>query len=82
MTKAPQSLTGRQKHAAQAITKMWMRKGEKADPKLHTYNRYGCQLGSKVPLWGGFTGDGTFSLRLWTAKAKMKKEEWPNTYPS
>ena len=82
LTKAPQSLTGRQKHAAQAITNMWMRKGEKQDPKLHTYNRYGVQLGKKVPLWGGFTGSGTFALKLWTHKPKMVKEEWAEYIPA
>ena len=76
LTKAPKNLDLRQKHAAQSIRHMWMKKTEKMDPTLHTYNRYGVQLGTKVPLWGGFTGDGQFSLRLWTPKPKMKKEEW------
>ena len=40
LTKAPQSLTKRQKHAAQAIKAMWMKKGEAMDPDAHTYNRY------------------------------------------
>ena len=48
LTKAPDTLTGREKHAAQAVTHMWMRQGERMDGKLHTYNRYGVQLGSKV----------------------------------
>ena len=39
------------------------------------------QLGTKVPLWGGFTGDGQFFLRLWTPKPKMKKEEWTPYIP-
>ena len=81
MTKAPKNLDLRQKHAAQNIRHMWMKKTEKMDPTLHTYNRYGVQLGAKVPLWGGFTGDGSFSLRLWTAKPKMKKEEWVQYVP-
>lgn len=34
------------------------------------------QLGIEVPLWGGFTGGGKFTLRLWTERPKMKKEEW------
>ena len=34
------------------------------DNSLHTYNRYGVQLGEKVPLWGGFTGHGKFTLNL------------------
>ena len=58
LTKAPKALDARQKPAAQSIRHMWMKKNEKMDPALHTYNRYGVQLGDKVPLWGGFTGDG------------------------
>ena len=81
LTKAPKTLDSRQKHAAQSIRHMWMKKKEKMDPALHTYNRYGVQLGVKVPLWGGFTGDGTFSLRLWTERPKMKKEEWAAYVP-
>ena len=82
LTKAPQGLTGRKKHAAQSIGFMWMRQGEKMDPKLHTYNRYGVQQGQKVPLWGGFTGGGRFTLRLWTARPKMTKEEWAKQIPA
>ena len=40
LTKAPQSLAKRQKHAAQSIKAMWVKKGEAMDPSLHTYNRY------------------------------------------
>ena len=76
LTKAPKNLDLKQKHAAQSIRHMWMKTQERMDPALHTYNRYGVQLGVKVPLWGGFTGDGSFSLRLWTERPKMKKEEW------
>ena len=50
LTKAPRSLSTKQKHAAQGIRQMWLRKGEKCDSRLHTYNRYGVQLGDKVPL--------------------------------
>ena len=82
LTKAPQGLTGRKKHAAQSIGFMWMRQGERMDPKLHTYNRYGVQQGQKVPLWGGFTGGGRFTLRLWTARPKMTKEEWAKQIPA
>lgn len=53
LTKAPRSLTGRQKRAAASIGHMWMREDERMDPKLHTYNRYGVQAGQKMPLWGG-----------------------------
>ena len=81
LTKAPKNLDLRQKHAAQSIRHMWMKKNERMDPSLHTRNRYGVQLGEKVPLWGGFTGDGTFSLRLWTEKPKMKKEDWAQYIP-
>ena len=81
LTKAPKNLDSRQKHAAKNIRHMWMRKGEKMDPDLHTYSRYGAQLGTKVPLWGGMTGDGQFPLRLWTPTAKMKKEVWAPYIP-
>lgn len=40
LTKAPKSLSNRQKHAAQAIKAMWMKRGEAMDPDVHTYNRY------------------------------------------
>ena len=40
LTKAPKSLSKRQKHAAQAIRAMWMKQGEQMDPDLHTFNRY------------------------------------------
>ena len=40
LTKAPQALSKRQKHAAQAIKAMWMRRGEAMDPDVHTFNRY------------------------------------------
>lgn len=82
LTKAPKPLHGRAKHAAQSIRHMWMRKGERLDPKLLTLNRYGVQLGDKVPLWGGFTGAGEFTLRLWTPKPKMNKAEWARHAPA
>lgn len=81
LTKAPKSLDLRQKHAAQSIRHMWMKKTEKMDHTLFTHNRYGVQLGTKVPLWGGMTGDGTFSLRLWTPRPKMKREDWIQYIP-
>lgn len=40
LTKAPRKLSARQKHAAQSIKAMWMKKGEAMDPEAHTYNRY------------------------------------------
>ena len=82
LTKAPKPMSGRAKHAAQSIRHMWMREGERLDPKLHTMNRYGVQLGDKVPLWGGFTGAGEFTLRLWTPTPKMKKSEWARFAPA
>ena len=81
LTKAPRSWSTKQKHAAQAIRQMWLRKGEKGDNRLHTYNRYGVQLGDKVPLWGGFSGSGHFKLRLWTATAKLNKSTWAACMP-
>ena len=82
LTKAPKALSARQKHAAQSITHMWMRRSEKMDPTLHTHNRYGIQLGEKVPLWGGFTGSGDFTLRLWTPTPKMNKTAWAKLVPA
>ena len=82
LTKAPKPLNLRQKHMAQSITHMWMKKGETLDNDVHTYNRYGVQLGIKVPLWGGFTGGGQFTLRLWTPRAKMLKGEWAKKIPA
>ena len=38
--------------------------------------RYGIQLGTKVPLWGGFTGTGKFTFRQWTPHPKMTKSDW------
>ena len=78
----PKALSGRQKHAAQRIGYMWMRKDEQVDSTLHTCNRYGVQLGTKVPLWGGFTGGGQFTLRLWTPRPKMLKTEWQKLVPA
>ena len=56
--------------------------GEKNDNAMHTYNRYGIQLGEKVPLWGGFTGQGTFTLREWTPRPNMTKEDWAKRLPA
>ena len=41
LTKAPKSLDLRQKHAAQSIRHMWMKKTEKMDHTLFTHNRHG-----------------------------------------
>ena len=76
LTRAPKPLSGKEKHAAQAIKHMWVRRGEALDNSLHTYNRYGVQLGHKVPFWGGFTGAGSFTMRLWTERSKLDKETW------
>ena len=78
LTKAPAPMNAREKHAAQAIKHMWVRRGESLDNELHTYNRYGVQLGDKVPLWGGFTGSGLFTLKLWTPKPKLDTPTWPH----
>ena len=82
LTIAPKPFSSRQKHSAQRITSVWMRAGETMNNDLHTFNRYGIQLGTKVPLWGGFAGNGVFSLRLWTPKPKMTKEDWARLVPS
>ena len=82
LTMAPKPLDSREKHAAQRITSMWLTKGESLDNDLHTFNRYGVQLGTKVPLWGGFSGNGGLALRLWTPKPKMNTEEWTALIPS
>ena len=50
-------------------------------PEVHTFNQYGVQLGTKVPFWGGFTGGGQFTLRLWTPRPKMTKVEWESRVP-
>lgn len=76
LTKAPKPMSQREKHAAQAIKHMWVKKGEAMDNNLHTHNRYGVQLGEKVPLWGGFNGNGRFSLKLWTERPKLDKAVW------
>lgn len=81
LTTAPKGLSKREKHAAQRIQHTWVKKGEGLENDLHTYNRYGSQLGTKVPLWGGFTGGGAFSLRLWTEKPKMDKPAWAKLIP-
>lgn len=81
LTTAPKGLSKREKHAAQRIQHMWVKEGESLDNDLHTHNRYGIQLGTKVPLWGGFTGGSSFSLRLWTEKPKMDKDAWAKLIP-
>ena len=53
LTKAPQSLSMRQKHAAQAIKAMWMKKGEAMSPEVHTYNRYSLSCNQTwLITWG------------------------------
>ena len=81
LTTAPKGLSNRQKHAAQTIRYNWFKAGEAMENDLHTHSRYGTQLGTKVPLWGGFTGGGSFSLRLWTEKPKMDKAAWAKLIP-
>ncbi len=82
LTMPPRPLSGRLKHAAQRISSMWVREGERLNNDLHTHNRCGIQLGTKVPLWGGFTGNGKFTLRMWTPKPKMTRQDWEELVPS
>ena len=51
LTKASKNVDLRQKHAAQNIQHMRMKKAEKMDPAQHTHIRYGVQFGTKVLLW-------------------------------
>ena len=81
LTIPPKAMSGKQKHAAQRIQHMWMRNGERMENEIHTHNRYGVQLGQKVPLWGGFSGGGQFTLRLWTPNPKMTQEDWERCIP-
>ena len=81
LTKAPKNFSKRQMHAVQSIGHLWLRKGESMDKDVHTFNRYGVQLGVKVPLWGGFSGGGKFVLRIWSPHPKMTKEEWKAHIP-
>ena len=76
LTLAPKPLSAKEKHAAQAVTHVWVKRGEALDNRLHTLNRYGVQLGREVPLWGGFTGDGEFTLKLWTDRSKLDNDIW------
>ena len=81
LTKAPRALSGRQKHAAQAAKHTWMKRDEKVDPQLHTFNRYGVKLGEKVLLWGGFTGTGHFPSKIRSPRPKMSRDEWVKKLP-
>ena len=81
LTMPPKPLHDRQKHAAQRISSMWLKRGERLDNDVHTFNRYGIQLGTKVPLWGGFSGNGRFILRLWTPQPKMTMDDWATLIP-
>ena len=82
LTVPPKPLSAKEKHAAQRITSMWTCPGERLENDIHTFNRYGIQLGKKVPLWGGFTGNGQFTLRLWTPNPKMDRAAWEALVPS
>ena len=82
LTMPPASLSGKEKHAAQRILHMWIAPGEKLSREISTFNRYGVQLGTKVPLWGGFSGTGKFALRFWTKRPKMTKPEWEMQVPA
>ena len=80
--RCPPHLFRARKHAAQRILHMWIAPGEKLSREISTFNRYGAQLGTKVPLWGGFSGTGKFTLRLWTKRPKMTKPEWEMQVPA
>ena len=81
LTMPPASLSGKEKHAAQRILHMWIAPGEKVSHDINTFNGNGVQLGTKVPLWGGFSGAGKFTLRLWTKRPKMTNAEWEMQVP-
>ena len=66
---------------AQSIQHTWLCEGETLSATCHHYNRYGAQLGVKVPLWGGFTGGGIFAFREWTPAPKMTKRDWAAVQP-
>ena len=44
LTKAPKSLSKREKHAVQAIKAIWVKKGEAMSPDVRTYSRYSDDL--------------------------------------
>lgn len=70
LTVPPKPLTGRQKHAAQAVKHMWMQKGEKFDSRVPTYNPYGVQ----ILVWDGWRGL-SLTLKIETmgrARARLK----------
>ena len=50
LTKAPRKLSSRQKHAAQSIKAMWIKRGEAMDPDVHTYNRY-SHVAKYIQTW-------------------------------
>ena len=81
LTMAPKPLSQRERHMAQSIKHAWMRVGETPTLDCYHYNRYGIQLGVKIPLWGGFSGHGRFTLREWTPQPKMSKAEWAARIP-
>ena len=82
LTMPPAPLSGKEKHAAQRILHMWIGPGEKVNHEVSTFNRYGVQLGTKVPIWGGFSGAGRFTLLLWATRPKMTKPEWEKHVPA
>ena len=81
LTMPPRPLSGRQRHMAQSIKHAWLRDGEEPSSDCYHFNKYGTQLGVKIPLWGGFTGQGHFSFRAWTPRPKMTKPEWAKYIP-
>jgi transposase len=81
LTTAPKPLSARQRHMSQSIKHAWLRSGEEPSRDCFHFNRYGVQLGVKIPLWGGFTGQGRFTFRAWTPRPKMTKAEWAARIP-
>ena len=65
LTKAPQNLSMRQKHAAQAIKAMWMKKGEAMDPDVHTFNRYSLVAHSGMNYRAGETLRNQLPQYIW-----------------
>ena len=81
LTMAPKTLSERERHMAQSIKYSWMHVGEAPSADCYHFNRYGVQLGVKVPLWGGLTGQGRFTFRKWTPQPKMSKAAWATLIP-
>ena len=64
LTMAPKPLSARQRHMAQSIKHAWLRAGEEPSSDCYHFNKYGVQLGVKIPLWGASPGKGASHLEL------------------